>query len=129
MQLLTATMATTHSEENSIRDYGVAAPHGPNVTGHHTATQDVDIRADMTSNESDVFHALLHPDDLYDANGTYWADMPIGKRIKFVTAVDAAEHKRELSELWAMFKNDPLSPISAYFRNYVIPGAGLGLEG
>lgn len=122
-------MNTTHSEENSIRDYGVAAPHGPNMAGHHMATQDVDIRADMTSNEADVFHALLHPDDMYDANGTYWADMPIGQRIKFVTNVDKQESKRELSELWQMFKKDPLSPVSAYFRNYVIPGAGLGLEG
>lgn len=122
-------MATTHSEENSIRDYGVAAPHGPNTTGHHAATQDVDIRGDMTSNESDVFHALLHPDDMYDANGTYWADMPLGQRFKFVTQVDSAERKKELGELWAMFKKDPLSPVSAYFRTCVIPGAGLGLEG
>jgi hypothetical protein len=122
-------MATTHSEENSIRDYGVAAPHGPNMTGHHTATQDVDIRADMTNDEADVFHALLHPDDLYDTNGTYWADMPLGQRIKFVANVDKQEASREWGEFWTMFKNDPLSPVSAYFRNYVIPGAGLGLEG
>ncbi|KAF3038450.1 hypothetical protein E8E12_001637 [Didymella heteroderae] len=122
-------MDQTHSEENSIRDYGVAAPHGPNMTGHHTATQDVDIRADMTSNEADIFHALLHPDDLYDANGTYWADLPLGQRIKFVTNVDKQEHKREFAEFWTTFKSDPLEPMRQYFRNYVIPGAGLGLEG
>lgn len=122
-------MATTRSEENSIRDYGVAAPHGPNMTGHHAATQDVDIRPDMTSNEADVFHALLHPDDLYNADGTYWADMPLGQRIKFVTNVDKQEASREWAEFWTLFKSDPLAPVSQYFRNYVIPGAGLGLEG
>jgi hypothetical protein len=122
-------MATTHSEQNSIRDYGVAAPHGPNMTGHHAATQDVDIRPDMTANESDIFHALLHPDDMYDAKGTYWADMPLGQRIKFVTNVDKQEAKREWAEFWTLFKSDPLAPVSQYFRNYVIPGAGLGLEG
>jgi hypothetical protein len=94
--------------------------------GHHA---DIDIRNDMSQNESDVFHALLHPDDMYDADGTYWADMPLGKRVKFVTNVDKQEAKRELGELWQMMKKDPLSPVSAYFRNYVIPGAGLGLEG
>ncbi|KAI1780069.1 MFS general substrate transporter [Hypoxylon cercidicola] len=28
-----------------------------------------------------------------------------------------------------MFKNDPLSPVAWYFRNAILPGAGLGLEG
>ncbi|KAF7592712.1 hypothetical protein BBP40_012543 [Aspergillus hancockii] len=28
-----------------------------------------------------------------------------------------------------MFKNDPLAPISDYFKSAVLPGAGLGLEG
>jgi hypothetical protein len=120
-------MATPQSDTDSIRDYGVAAPHGPNMAGGHHA--DIDIRNDMSQNESDVFHALLHPDDMYDADGTYWADMPLGKRVKFVTNVDKQEAKRELGELWQMMKKDPLSPVSAYFRNYVIPGAGLGLEG
>ena len=39
------------------------------------------------------------------------------------------EAKRELSGIWEMTKADPLSPISYYFRNMVLPGAGLGLEG
>jgi hypothetical protein len=122
-------MAVPHSGTDSLRDYGIAAPHGPNMTGEHVATQDVDIRTDMSENERDVFHALLHPDDMYDQNGTYWADMPIMKRIGFVTAVDRQEAKEEASYFWAMFKKDPLEPIRHYFRTCVIPGAGLGLEG
>ena len=35
---------------DSVRDYGVAAPHGPNMTGEHVATQDVD----MTRNEAEA---------------------------------------------------------------------------
>ncbi|KAF5849588.1 hypothetical protein GGP41_005063 [Bipolaris sorokiniana] len=117
------------SAADSIRDYGVAAPHGPYTTGEHQATQDIDIRKDMSENEASVFHALLHPDDLYIAEGTYWADLPIGQRVKFVGQVDAQEAKAEASYFWNMFKNDPLAPIGHYFRTCVIPGAGLGLEG
>jgi hypothetical protein len=122
-------MAVPHSGADSLRDYGIAAPHGPNMTGEHVATQDVDIRTDMSENERDVFHALLHPDDMYDSNGTYWADMPLMKRVGFVTAVDRKEAKEEASYFWAMFKKDPLEPMRHYFRTCVIPGAGLGLEG
>ena len=51
------------------------------------------------------------------------------KRISFVTKYDAAESRRELSAIGRMMKKDPLSPVSWYFRNAVIPGAGLLLEG
>jgi hypothetical protein len=122
-------MATPHGGAESLRDYGVAAPHGPNMTGHNVATQDIDIREDMSSDEQSVFHALLHPDDMYDSTGKYWADMPLGQRVKFVTAVDKAEYKEEISFFWNMFKNDPLEPMRHYFRTCVVPGAGLGLEG
>jgi hypothetical protein len=122
-------MANSFEPAPSLRDYGIAAPHGPNMTGEHTATQDVDIRHDMNENESSVFHALLHPDDLYNANGTYWADLPLGQRYKFVRAVDAAETKEEVAFFWNMFKKDPLAPLGHYFRTCVIPGLGLGLEG
>lgn len=99
------------------------------MSGQHTATQDFDIRQDMSENEASVFHALLHPDDLYTEQGTYWADLPLGQRIKFVTAVDRQEAKEEAAFFWNMFKKDPLAPVGHYFRNCVIPGAGLGLEG
>ncbi|KAH0014606.1 MFS general substrate transporter, partial [Aureobasidium melanogenum] len=111
---------------SSLRNYGIAAPHGPNMDGHHVATEQLYA---MSQNEQGVFQTILKPDDSYDENGTYWADMPIMQRIKFVTKVNNAETKKELSATWAMIKRDPLSPIGYYFRNMVIPGAGLLLEG
>ena len=84
---------------------------------------------DMSESERQIFNYLIHPDDSYDANGVYWADMPIGKRIGFVGSYDAAEAKKELKSIGSMMKKDPLSPVGYYFRNMVIPGAGLGLEG
>ncbi|KAF2869283.1 putative MFS phosphate transporter [Massariosphaeria phaeospora] len=117
-------------EPPSLRDYGPAAPHGPNMDGHHAATMNIpqDPHA-MSDNEASVFRTVLLPDDIYTENGVYWADLPLGQRFKFVTEVDGEEIRKELSTIWAMFKNDPLSPISYYFKNMVLPGAGLGLEG
>lgn len=110
----------------SIRDYGLAVPHGPNPGGEHVATANL---ADMSSNESGVFQSLLKPDDSYDENGVYWADMSLAQRARFTGAVDRAEAKKELSATWALFKRDPLAPVGYYARNMVIPGAGLLLEG
>lgn len=115
------------TEPPSLRDFGVQAPHGPNMSGHHVAT--MDVRHDMSENEASVFHSILHPEDIYDENGTYWADMPVGKRIGFINKVNNDEAKRELKEIGSMIKKDPLSPIAWYFKNMVLPGAGLGLEG
>lgn len=114
--------------EHSIRDYGLAAPHGPNRTGQHVATEQPTLD-DMQNSESAAFRSLLLPDDSYDDTGTYWADMSLLKRMRFVTKVDNDEAKRELSSIGRMVRTDPLSPIGYYFRNMVIPGAGLGLEG
>lgn len=112
--------------DDSMRDYGLAAPHGPNMGGQHVATADF---GDMSSNESSVFRSLLLPDDSYDENGTYWADMKIMQKIKFISKVDNAEAAKELKTIGRMIKADPLSPIHYYFRNMVIPGMGLLLEG
>lgn len=114
--------------DDSLRDWGAQAPHGPNVTGHHVATADVgDMR--MNLNEAEVFQTILKPDDMYDADGTYWADLPVGKKIKFVSKNELKESNREFWHVMGMFKKDPLSPVGAYFRNMVIPGMGLLLEG
>lgn len=113
--------------DDSVRDYGIAAPHGPNRTGHHVATEDILLK--MNKGETDVFRSLLLPDDSYDETGTYWADMPIWRRIQFVNKVDSQEAKKELKAIGSMIKKDPLSPLSYYMRNMVIPGAGLLLEG
>ncbi|MCJ1462931.1 hypothetical protein MMC07_001535 [Pseudocyphellaria aurata] len=104
-------------------DYGPAAPHGPDMTGTHNPIHQMD------QNERQIFNYLLRPDDLYNEDGVYWADLPLAKQVKFVSSYDAKETKREASNVWAMFKVDPLSPAAFYFRNMVLPGAGLGLEG
>ena len=51
------------------------------------------------------------------------------ERFGFVSSVDNAAAKSELSSIGSMAKKDPLAPLGWYFRNCVIPGAGIGLEG
>lgn len=106
-----------------MADFGLRAPHGPDMTGTHNPLEDMDL------NEKGAFDQLIRPDDSFTPEGTYWADLPLAKKIKFVSSYDAQETKRELGNIWSMMKEDPLSPISYYFRNMVLPGAGLGLEG
>ncbi|KAJ6032117.1 hypothetical protein N7540_002849 [Penicillium herquei] len=106
-----------------MADFGLRAPHGPDMTGTHNPLED------MQSHERGAFDELIRPDDSYTKDGTYWADLPLGQKVKFVSSYDTAEAKRELGVIWGMMKEDPLSPISYYFRNMVLPGAGLGLEG
>jgi hypothetical protein len=108
-------------------NWGPAAPHGPDYSGRHPSLVSPDFG--MSENEQVVFNALLKPDDCYDDQGVYWADMPIWKRFNFVRKINNEESKREFASFWSMFKADPLSPVSFYFRNMVLPGAGLGLEG
>ncbi len=95
------------------------------VNGSNPSTDS--CHADL--NERAIFDHLIHPDDMYDENGIYWADLPTLKQIKFVTKTDSKEMRRELGVIGRMIKQDPLSPVGAYLRNMVLPGAGLGLEG
>lgn len=122
-----AIVPEVHHSPSSImahyQDYGVTAPHGPDAIDAH------DPNYQMTENEKQIFDYLIKPDDSYDTHGVYWADMPLMKRIKFVTTYDAGEAARELRSIWQMAKRDPLEPVMYYIRNMVIPGAGLGLEG
>ena len=111
------------ADYDPTNDYGPAAPHGPDMTGTHNPLHSI------TENERQIFDYLIRPDDSYDQNGVYWADMPIARRAQFVGSYDAKEAKKELGQIGRMFKADPLSPVSFYFKNYVLPGAGLGLEG
>lgn len=120
-----ADLLHTHAHHDPTNAGMVSVPHGPE-TGDESASYPY---ARNTENEQAIFSYLLHPDDSYTSEGVYWADLPIGKRISFVSAVDAAEAKKELSTIGAMMKKDPLSPIAWYFHNAVLPGAGLGLEG
>ncbi|KAK9321547.1 major facilitator superfamily domain-containing protein [Lipomyces orientalis] len=93
------------------------------------ATSDASGPAVDSKEEKAIFSYLLRPNDSYDENGVYWADMKFREQLSFISKVDNAEAKREWGNFWTMFKNDPLSPVSWYFRECVIPGAGLGLEG
>lgn len=106
-----------------MADFGPRAPHGPDMSGTHDPLQDMNL------NEKQAFDSLIRPDDSYTPEGVYWADLPIHKRIGFVTSYDMGEAKREFLGFWTMFKEDPLAPVGYYFRNMVLPGAGLGLEG
>jgi hypothetical protein len=82
-----------------------------------------------TEHEKRIFRHLLQPDDSYTPEGVYWADLPWGKRFAFSSSVKGSDSQADGKGLWAMIKEDPLSPVSWYFRNAVLPGAGLGLEG
>lgn len=114
--------------DDSLRNYGLAAPHGPNMTGEHTATANMHDM-NMNPTEEQTFKEILRPDDIYDHDGTYWADMKFGRQWAFVNKVHSADAREELSHIGRMIKRDPLSPVGAYVRNMVIPGAGLLLEG
>jgi hypothetical protein len=103
----------------------VSAPHGPE-TGDEFETFPSVHNAE---NERAIFNYLLHPDDLYTPDGVYWADLPFAEQWKFNSKVDREEASKELKTTWAMFVRDPLSPVAWYFKNAVLPGAGLGLEG
>ena len=92
------------------------------------AAADVPDRG-ISEKEASVLKTIIYPDDIFTEDGTYWADLPLYKRIAFVTKVDAKETKSEIRAIGRMIARDPLSPISYYFKNMVIPGAGLLLEG
>ncbi|KAK4451446.1 putative inorganic phosphate transporter 1-6 [Podospora aff. communis PSN243] len=104
-------------------------PHGPETGdehGHYPKDGDENL---TTDDERAIFSYLTHPDDCYTPDGTYWADLPLRKRIAFVNKSQNEEARQELLSIGRMIKEDPLSPLSWYFRNAVLPGAGLGLEG
>lgn len=114
-----------HHHHNAPAVGQIPVPHGPETGDDHMSYPAVR----NPENEKAIFSYLLKPDDSYTPEGVYWADLPVGQRIKFVSATDAAEARKELGQIGAMMKKDPLSPIGWYFRNCVLPGAGLGLEG
>ena len=101
---------------------GRTAPHGPNP-------REPELIQGMNQNERAIFDYLIKPDDMYTRDGVYWADLPFLQQLRFSAASDAAEAKKELGNIGQMMKKDPLSPVGWYFKNAVIPGAGLGLEG
>ncbi|KAF7541569.1 hypothetical protein G7Z17_g11915 [Cylindrodendrum hubeiense] len=101
----------------------IPIPHGP------ADSDDQDDFPGLSDAERRIFSHVTRPSDSYDEDGVYWADLPLAKRVKFVSKVDNDAAVEEARSAWGMFKEDPLSPLSWYFRHAVIPGAGLGLEG
>jgi len=84
---------------------------------------------DNAAHNREMFNAVLYPDDMYNKDNVYYGDMGWKERASFVMAVNAEEARKERGQTWVMFKRNPLSPVAWYFKNCVLPGAGLGLEG
>lgn len=103
----------------------IPVPHGPETGQEHEDYP----QEHTTEYERRIFGHVTRPDDSYTEEGTYWADLPFWKRVSFVSKVDRDEAAKELKATGEMMKKDPLAPLSWYFRNAVLPGAGLGLEG
>jgi hypothetical protein len=83
----------------------------------------------MTETESNKIQRTLNPEDSYDPQGRYWADLSFRERFSFVSSINRKESKRERTVIWNSFKKDPLSPALWWVHNCIIPGAGIGLEG
>ncbi|KAJ0311923.1 hypothetical protein COL5a_005473 [Colletotrichum fioriniae] len=115
----------THHQRYSAPIGVIPVPHGPETGQEHEDYP----REHTTAHEREIFGHVTRPDDSYTTDGVYWADLPWWKRVNFVNKVDRDEAAKELRATGEMMKKDPLSPLTWYFRNAVLPGAGLGLEG
>ncbi|KAF4457851.1 hypothetical protein F53441_290 [Fusarium austroafricanum] len=115
-----------HRHHESTIPGEIPVPHGPADSDSHITDEPI---AYATADERRIFSHVTRPDDSYTEDGVYWADLPLAQRYHFVSKVDRDAAKEEAKTAWSMFKEDPLSPLSWYFRHAVIPGAGLGLEG
>ena len=82
-----------------------------------------------TQDERAIFAEHLYPDDSFTPDGVYWADLPARQRIRFVNEVNAEEARKEWKSMRNMMKESFFSPVGWYFKNAILPGAGLGLEG
>ncbi|KAK4660317.1 hypothetical protein QC762_117920 [Podospora pseudocomata] len=103
----------------------IPVPHGPSTGDEHEHYP----KSVSMDQQHAIFSYLTHPDDCYTPEGTYWADLPLKERVKFVNNVQNKEAWEEVKAIGRMMKEDPLSPVSWYWTNAVLPGAGLGLEG
>ncbi|KAF5584385.1 inorganic phosphate permease [Fusarium pseudocircinatum] len=120
-------MVHRHHHHESTIPGEIPVPHGPpDSDSEHISDEPI---AYATADERRIFSHVTRPDDSYTEDGVYWADLPLAQRYRFVSKVDNDAAKEEAKTAWSMFKEDPLSPFSWYFRHAVIPGAGLGLEG
>lgn len=129
----TAAAAAVDTGSNSSRSGSTVAAHGDDAI--HSDKMRAPIDPNMAAYKRTAIsqnHPLwedLAPEDSYVEDGTYWADLPRGRRTAWMNAQTNAEAKRELGAIGRMFKRDPLSPVTAYFGRYVITGFGLFTEG
>jgi len=101
-----------------------AVPHGPETGGDHDSLPDR-----TPANEMQIFNQVLCPDDNYTKDGVYWADLPLKQKIAFVGGVDRREARKEWNATKDLARKSWFAPAGWYFKNCVLPGAGLGLEG
>jgi hypothetical protein len=128
------------SEDDTLNLPGAPGPHADD----HLTNGEVDEGLGKAFGVDHPLFQDLAPEDSYDKNGTYWvshifhdqktelniqADLPWKTRQKWVNQQSNGETKRELKTIGKMFKADPLSPLSAYCKRYVIGGFGLFTEG
>ncbi|CAH0000999.1 unnamed protein product [Clonostachys byssicola] len=120
-----------HHHHHSAVAGEIPVPHGPQADDQSTTESNPGSYPDPNASpeERRIFSHVTRPDDSYTPEGVYWADLPLSQRLSFVSKVDREAAKEELAAIGSMMKKDPLSPVGWYFRNAVIPGAGLGLEG
>lgn len=74
--------------------------------------------AASADDHDELLNDALLPLDSY-AGEVYWADLPSKERSAWIHAQNNAEAKRELKVIGTMAKENPLSPVSAYFSRYV----------
>ena len=88
-----------------------------------------DIARQVPDSDLAHFHAELHPKDMYDGQGTYFADLPLRQRTAFIWASETAELRAEWAYWWRATKKCLWAPVGHYWRHYVRIGAGMLLEG
>ncbi|KAG9245951.1 major facilitator superfamily domain-containing protein [Calycina marina] len=91
--------------------------------------QDPMVPAYSDHSEDDILSSVLYPSDSYTPEHVYWADLPFSQKVKFVTKVDREENGKEWAATKALFSKQKMGPVKWYFKNAIVPGAGLGLEG
>ena len=112
----------TNGQPRPQQDDDYERYHNPGATQRDVAF------AGLPEDPETLLHEELYPDDAYDGK-TYFGDLPRAQRTKFITKQSNMEAARELKLVWNMFKADPLEPITAYCRNFVLTGVGFFTEG
>lgn len=112
-----------HNDASPQSESGPSSlPSSSGSTGHSHGT--------LNDRAQNTLDSILFPADSYTAGThTYWADLPAVERTRWINRQSNQEARRELGVIGQMFKADPLSPIRAYFSNYVVTGMGLLVEG